>query len=327
MRDAYYDGREVQFLSLTKLDVERDCAFVTLTTKESKDDILNNGLTYHSKRLKVSITKEKDMGNLSELRICTTLVANSLPQRESQLAITKTLKKLFGDENITRFTFGYNSNQGDNHQVGWCHIQCLNAANYTEWLQKSTYILGKQVDFIPHKGSIDGAEPNPTAIRLAHAPTREVIVQKTQAMSNTAASSPLVAEKLFTKIIKELVATMDDKLTTLTNINLNTDMRMEASIETLKTHATNVHNIMSAMAMEFQQSNNCIHNIMQTLVATSLEPPHTTIARLLQAPNTSMADTYAGDANAHHLAPSGYSGAHYWSPSPSLHKDQQYIHE
>jgi hypothetical protein len=42
-----------------------------------------NALTYNSERLKVNITKDKDVGNPSELRISTTLVASNLPQRES----------------------------------------------------------------------------------------------------------------------------------------------------------------------------------------------------------------------------------------------------
>ena len=327
MSESYYEGREIEILSLTKSDEERDFAFITLTTEEARDDILNNGLIYRSEKLKVSITRDKNIGNISELRISTTLVANNLPQRESQSTITKALKRLFGEENITDITYGHKSNQEDNRQAGWCHIQCFNAAVYTEWLRKSTYILGRRVDFIPHKGSIDGTEPNQTAIRLAHAPVREVIAQKAQAMSNTAASSPLVSEKLFTKTIKELVDTVDGKLTSLTNnINLNTDKRIEASTETLKTHATNIHTIMSAMAMEFQQSNNRIHNIMQTLAATSPEPPHTNIARLPQAPSTSMLNAYVGEPTTH-LVPPGFAGTNYRSPSPSLHKDQQHLHE
>lgn len=72
-------------------------------------------------------------------------------------------------------------------------------------------------------------------------------------MGNTNASAPLVSEKIFTKAMKELADIMDDKLTTLTNnINLNMDMRIEASTDTLKTHTTNIHNLMSAMAMKFQ---------------------------------------------------------------------------
>ena len=326
MRDAYYDGREIEILSLTKSDTERDFAFITLTTEEAREDVLRNGLIYHSERLKVSLTKDKDIGNSSELKISTTLVANNLPQRESQSTITKALKRLFGDDNIAGITYGYNLNQGDDRQSGWCHIQCLNAAVYTEWLRKSAYILGRRVDFFPHKGSMDGTSPNPTAIRLAHAPVREVLAQKAQAMHN-AASSPLVSEKLFTKTIKDLVATVDDKLTTLTNnINLNTDKRIEASTETLTTHATNIHNVMGAMAIEFQHSNNRMHNLMQTLAATTPEHPHTTLARLAPPFGTSPANVQEGD-NMHHLAPPGFSGAQYRSPSTSLHKDHHNLHD
>ena len=327
MGESYYDGREIEILSLTKSEVERDFAFITLTTEEARTEILTNGLIYHSERLKVSITKDKDMGNISELRISTTLVANNLPQREAQSTITKSLKRLFGADNITGITFGNQSTHEEDRHAGWCHIQCLNAAVYTEWLRKSTYILGRRVNFIPHKGSIDGTEPNQTAIRLAQAPVREVIAQKAQAMHNSAASSPLVSEKFLTKTIKDLVETVDGKLTTLANnINLNTDKQIEASTDTLKTHATTIHSIMSAMAMEFQQSNNRMHNIMQTLAATSPEPPHSTIARLPQAPSTSMANTYAGDVNTY-LAPPGFNGTHLRSPSPSLHKDQRHPNE
>ena len=178
MSESYYEGHEVEILSLTKADAEKDFTFLALTTEEAREDIITNGLTYHSEKLKVSITKDKDIGNLSELRISTTLVANNLPQCESQSTITKALKRLFGEENITGITYGHKSNQEDDRQAGWCHIQCLNAAVYTEWLRKSTYILGRRMDFIPHKGSIDGTEPNQMAIQLAHAPVHEVIAQK-----------------------------------------------------------------------------------------------------------------------------------------------------
>lgn len=98
---------------------------------------------------------------------------------------------------------------------------------------------------------------------------------------------------------------VDGKLITLTNnINLNTDKQIKASTDTLKTHATNIHNIMNAIAMEFQQSNNRIHNITQTLVTTSPKIPptiHNNIVRLPHASSTSMANAHAGDTNAHYL--------------------------
>jgi hypothetical protein len=88
-------------------------------------------------------------------------------------------------------------------------------------------------------------------------------------MSNHAVATPPLSEWNFTKVMKNLVETMDVKLNTVTNhINHNTDVRIEASTETLKAHAVNIHNIMSAMATEFQQSNHRIHNIMQTIAGT-----------------------------------------------------------
>lgn len=198
----------------------------------------------------------------------------------------------------------------------------MNAAVYTEWLQKSTYILGRRIDFIPHKGSIDGTSPNHTAIRLAHAPVREVIAQKAHAMSNIAASSPLISERFFTKTIKDLVETVDDKLTNLANnINLNTDKQIEASTDTLKTHVSNMHHIMGAVALEFQNSNNRMHNLMQSL-ATSSEPPNANLARLSHPPNAPMANTYIGDDT--NLAPPGFNGMYLRSPSSSLYKDQRH---
>jgi hypothetical protein len=91
-------------------------------SKRQREDIISNGQIYRSERLKVSIIKNKDIGNLSELRISTTLVANNLPQRESQSTITKALKRFFGEDNITGITYGHNSNQADDHQSGWYHI-------------------------------------------------------------------------------------------------------------------------------------------------------------------------------------------------------------
>lgn len=147
-------------------------------------------------------------------------------------------------------------------------------------------------------------------------------------MGNTNASAPLVSEKIFTKAMKDLAATKDDKLTILTNnINLNTDMQIEASTDTLKTHATNIHNIMSQMAMEFQQSNSRIHNIMQTLAATSPDPLHNNIPRLPHTPSTSMVNANLGDPNMPQLAPPGFQPTHYRNSPSSLHKEPNHMYE
>lgn len=73
----------MEIVLLTKPNISKDFAFLTLTTEEIKDELLNNGLAFHYERLKVIITKDTSTGSLSDHHISTTLVANNLPQRES----------------------------------------------------------------------------------------------------------------------------------------------------------------------------------------------------------------------------------------------------
>lgn len=43
--------------------------------------------------------------------------------------------------NIVGVSFGHASNHKNDHQSWWCHVQCLHAAVYMEWLNKSAHIL------------------------------------------------------------------------------------------------------------------------------------------------------------------------------------------
>lgn len=56
--ECYYDGN---ILSLTKPYKDSNLTFIMFTTKEARDDILNNGLTYHSKRLGKTSLRTKKM--------------------------------------------------------------------------------------------------------------------------------------------------------------------------------------------------------------------------------------------------------------------------
>ena len=140
-------------------------------------------------------------------------------------------------------------------------------------------------------------------------------------MSNHATAAPLVSEKLFSKVMKDLVETMDVKLNTITNhINHNTDTKIEASTDTLKSHAANIHNIMSAMAMEFQQSNHRIHNIMQTIAATLPDPP-------LSARLSHTSHNPTDDINTSQLAPPGFNASHYRNSPSGYHKGLNFQNE
>ena len=275
VQESYYKGHQHEFMGFAKPELDKNFAFLTLTMEEARDLVLKEGIVYNNERLQVSITRDRNGGNPSELRISTTLVANNLPQRETPTAIIKAIKQIFGEDNIVGISFG-NTNQGTaNKQAGWCHIQCLNAAVYTAWIHKSTYILGRHIDFIPHHGSIDGTAPNKTEIRLAQAPVREVIVDKIQAMGNATNLNPLITEKHLTKTMKEFEEKLDEKFSSLTTtINNHTDRRHDATTTTITNHSTNLHALLGTIAHKFQQSNIRMQGIITGLSTAAPELLH-----------------------------------------------------
>ena len=313
VRESYYTGRQLEFLGLTKPELDKNFAFLTLTTEDARDIILKDGLTFNHEKLQVSVTRDRGSGNPSELRISTTLVANNLPQRESQTTIIKAIKHSFGADNIVGVSFS-NKNQPDK-QAGWCHIQCLNAAVYTEWLHKSTYLFGRRIDFISHCGSIDGTAPNKTAIRIAQTPVREAIAEKIQAMGNATNANPLITEHYLTKSLKEFEEKLDEKFCTLsTNINTHTERNLEATTTTLTHHTSNLQTILGTIAQEFHQSNLRMQGIVNGLSAAAPEllqrttlPPqgfNSTVQPLpLQAP-----PGFHNNPTTSHQGPSAFNG-------------------
>lgn len=64
--ESYYEGKQIEFLNLTKPEITKDFVFLTLVSEEARDSLLSSGITYAHERIKVSITRDKDMGNPSE---------------------------------------------------------------------------------------------------------------------------------------------------------------------------------------------------------------------------------------------------------------------
>ena len=259
-------------MGLVKPELEKNFAFLTFITEEARDLVLKEGLTFNHEKLQVSITRDRRASHPSELRISTTLVANNLPQRETQTAITRAIKQVFGADNIVGVNFGANNLPHTDKQAGWCHIHCLNAAVYMEWLHKSTSIVGRCVDFIPHRGSIDGTVSNNTAIRLAHVPAREAIADKIQAMNNVANSNPIVTERRLSKAMKEFEDKLEEQFGTLTTtINIHTDRRLETTMTTIFHHTTHHQSLLGTIAHEFQQSNIQMQGLVNGLSAAAPE--------------------------------------------------------
>ena len=78
----------------------KDFTFLTLATEEPWDTLLKCGIICNREKVKVSIMRDKETGNPSELCISTPLVINNLSQKKSQILIVKTIIKPFEEDNI-----------------------------------------------------------------------------------------------------------------------------------------------------------------------------------------------------------------------------------
>ena len=156
-------------MGLTKPELDKNFVFLTLTTEEARDLIFKDGLTFNHKRLQINVTRDRGTGNPSEIRISTILVANNLPQRETQTTIIRAIKNAFDSDNIVDISFGTNNQHYTDKQSGWCHIQYLNTAVYTEWLHKSAYILHPTPrEHRQHRTQQNGDSPSPSFRAWSH---------------------------------------------------------------------------------------------------------------------------------------------------------------
>ena len=51
VRESYSTGRQHEFIGLTKPELDKTFAFLTLTTEEARDIVLNEGLTFNHEKL------------------------------------------------------------------------------------------------------------------------------------------------------------------------------------------------------------------------------------------------------------------------------------
>ena len=99
VRENYYAGKQHEFMGLAKPELDKNFAFLTLTAEETKDLVLKEGLIFNY----------EGVGNPSELCISTTLVANNLPQWETQTTIIQSMRQIFEADNVVGISFGVNN--------------------------------------------------------------------------------------------------------------------------------------------------------------------------------------------------------------------------
>ena len=123
--------------------------------------------------------------------------------------------------------------------------------------------------------SIDGSKPNKMAIRLANTPTHEAIAQKVQAMNYIVAAHPAIMSMHFnwttkignTNLIKKIAAMVS-------TINLNTDQRVEMTIDILTTHPMSLQKNYEIHGKEIPNVQPKNARIIHNLATLALEGHH-----------------------------------------------------
>lgn len=167
--------------------------------------------------------------NTSADALTTTLIVKGLPLLYAQNQVSLAIHRLLGAQNVIAIYFANALDDNLGRHEGSATIRCLNASVYSRWCNKlAVPLLGKMVDFTPHKFSLSGAKPNAAARAHDTRPTREVIADEISAFQNQLApalSLPQL-EAMFQKVETQIEARLEGLQG---NINAHTTHTVEAS--------------------------------------------------------------------------------------------------
>jgi hypothetical protein len=129
------------------------------------------------------------------------LIAKNLNKTKTTATLEEGIKKLFGKENVAGIFFRLEKGK----HVGFCNVQCLNAAVYKKYVKQNHLILGKYIEFFPHPRSLDGIDvPSPIELtRLGFSDVNTALANTIQAMENAPSKGYTKAD--LSKMVEEAV--------------------------------------------------------------------------------------------------------------------------
>lgn len=161
--------------------------------------------------------------------LSTTLLVRGLNIINTQLQVSIELHRMLGASNIASISFNRAKDDEHGRHDGIATIRCSNAATYTRWCNKRMVpMLGKLVDFFPHRRSISGSNPTESSKQHDRRPTREILHDAITAMQNETPSGPSL--KQIRDSIRDGVESLHNRMQTLgSEVNLQTTTTIEAA--------------------------------------------------------------------------------------------------
>lgn len=212
------------------------------------------------------------------------LIVKNIPLQYSQIQVTQALQRLISPRNIVSISYSNADSDSIGRHEGSALIRCLNAAVYTYWSnRRAVPLLGKFVDFVPHRRSIAGANPNEESSAHDARPMREVLADEITALTNQLPTGPSTDQ--LEASLKEVETRIEARLLGLRDhINLHTTTTIEVAATANSARQEHLLKQMQLLAHASAEYNRTMTGISSALAQgqSELPPAHTTIPPLDQ---------------------------------------------
>jgi hypothetical protein len=278
---GYSSGNNLEFIGVSKRTKEQTTADITIAAENTMLYLRQYPLLLQGERIRITTPSLTPSPNLtSKDSLTTTLIVKGLPLQYSQLQVTIAIHRLLAAKNVVSIHYTNAEEDDMGRHEGSAIINCLNAAVYTHWSNKMVVpLLGKMVDFIPHRRSLAGA--NPSAASRAHdaRPTREVIADEINALQNQTALAPSLQQ------LESSLKGVEDRIEARLNglretINLHTTATTDAAVTASMTRQDYLLRQLQELTTASQEYNRKMIGISSAIIQGQDPNPQATIATI-----------------------------------------------
>lgn len=279
IRLGYSSGHSLEIIGVAKRTQEQTTADITVASEHTKNHMIQYPLIVNGDRITVSIAPHPStQPNTPGAALTTMLIVKNIPLQYSQIQVTQALQRLLSPRNVVSISYSDADNDSIGRHEGSALIRCLNAAVYTYWSnRRAVPLLGKFVDFVPHRRSIAGANPNEESYAHDACPIREVLADEITALKNQLPSGPSINQ--MEASLKEIEARIEARLVGLRDhINLHTTSTIEVAATANAARQEHLLRQMQLLTHASAEYNRKMMGISSALAhgQTELPPAHTT---------------------------------------------------
>jgi hypothetical protein len=273
---AYYAGGELEVASVSKPTKNSHFATIIIAGEASKQFLLNKQHTLGDDTIIASIPEGTQDHKY-------TIIARGLPIHVPLSQIIIALSRLLGKANIVAIRSSTSTSGAtmDRHD-GMVHIICQTPTIYLQWKSGSHSILGRTVDFLPHRHSVDGTNASAATKALSNFPARQAVAEGINSLRNQVVPTNSLTSNQLTDSLKESESRLEARIAALTHeVNAHTTKESTGVTTVVTNHQNRVLDQLGQLSAAFQTFGRSMtglsHSLDQSVqlarVPTPLLPP------------------------------------------------------